>query len=321
MLENFIFSANAVVPIFLLIAFGYFLRKKNYIDENTIDIMNNIVFKFALPAMLFQNIAQSNFRDSFDFWFLTWIVIITLGTFLFSWVFAELFMKDKGAIGAFVQGSFRGNYTILGLSVISSILGDSDTGKSILVTTFIVPLYNILSILVLSVRNYDTDKDGKLGDVLKSAFINIVKNPLIIGIMLGIPFSYFNFNAPTMLVSTCTYLGNLSMPLALIAIGGNIDLKTSFVDVKWALIASSFKELLFPIIGVLSSVLLFNMQGEKLVIIFVMTSTPTAVSSYVMASNMHSDSKLASNIILFTTLCSLFTFTAGIYILKTLNLI
>lgn len=316
MFENFMFSANAIVPIFALVFFGYFLRQKKYIDPNTIKQMNTIVFKFALPAMLFTSIAKSNFKDAFDLPFLIWLITITIATFLFAWGFAEIFMKDKPSIGAFVQGSFRGNYAILGLSVISNILGDADTGKSVLVTTFVVPLYNILSVFILTIRSNNTVKDAS---IFKTALLNIVKNPLIIGITLGLPFSFLGVRPPVMIYNTCQNLANLTMPLALIAIGGNIDFRTSFTDIRWAVIATSFKEFLFPIVSVLISALCFNMRGEELVIVFVMMSTPTAVTSYIMATNMGSNGKLASNIILFTTLVSLFTFAIGIYILKTLS--
>lgn len=317
MLENFLFSANAVVPIFFLVVFGYFLKEKKYIDANTIKNMDTIVFKFALPAMLFLNISSIDFSKTFDFWFLVWVVVITISTFIFSWIFAEIFIEDNATIGSFVQGSFRGNYTILGLVVISNILGPNDTGKSLLVTTFVVPLYNILSVLVLTFRN------GKSSDTaqLKSAVLNIVKNPLIIGIALGMPFSLLSIDLPIMVKSSLGYLANLTMPLALIAIGGNIDFSTSFKDVKWAVVGTFFKTILYPIVAIFISASIFSMRGENLVIIFVMTSTPTAVSSYIMAKNMGADENVASNLILFTTLVSLFTFTLGIYILKTLNLI
>lgn len=318
MFENFMFSVNAIVPIFTLIAFGYYLRQKNVVNDTTIKQMNNVVFNYALPSMLFLNISASSVRDNFDVGFLAWIIFITIFTFLFAWGFAEVFIKDKSSIGAFVQGSFRGNYSLLGLTVISSILGDLDTGKGLLATTFVVPLYNVLSVIVLSVRNKKQSSDSKL---VKEAIYEISRNPLIIGILLALPFSIFSINIPVFVSGSLDYVGSLAMPLALICIGANINFNQSGDDVKLALIASVLKGLIYPFFAILISVRAFNMRGEDLVIIFVMTSTPTAVSSYVMASNMQSNPKLASNIILFSTLISLFTFTFGIYILKALSFI
>ncbi len=318
MLENFIFSCNAIVPIFAMVVFGYYIKEKKLIDKSTIKILNNIVFKYALPSMLFVKIATSNVRSTFDGPFLGWLILVTFITFTFSWVFAELTMKDKSAIGAFVQGTFRGNYSILGLSVIASILGDQDTGKSILVTTFIVPLYNVLSVVVLSARNGNQKSSENL---FKSMLNEITKNPLIIGIVAGVPFSLFSIEVPTMVLNSIDNLGSITMPVALICIGGNIDFKTSFTGIKFAVIGTFFKQVLYPVIAILIAIFGLNMRGEDLVITFVLISTPTAVSSYVMALNMNSDPKLASNLILFTTIVSLFTFTLGIYLFKTFGLI
>ncbi len=317
MLENFIFSCNAIVPIFAMIVVGYFLKQKNYIDDATVKKLNTIVFKFTLPAMLFVDVATSDIRSNFDLGFLVWIICFTFATFVVSWIIAEIFIKDKASIGAFVQGSFRGNYTILGLSVISSVLGPLDTGKGVLVTTFIVPMYNILAVIVLSLRNGGEKTETS---AIKNAFKHIVTNPLIIGIFLGFPFSLFSIEIPEMVLGSIDNLGSITMPVALICIGGNIDFKSSFKNIKPALLASAIKQILIPVTGVLIAVYGLNMRGEELVVTFIMASTPTAVSSYIMAYNMESDPDLASNIILITTVMSLFTFTLGIYLLKTFNL-
>ncbi len=317
MLENFIFSCNAIVPIFALIFFGYYIKEKGVFTDSEINKINKFAFKYALSTMLFINTATSSVKDNFDAKFLLWCITITLVTYFFSWGFGEIFIKDKSRIGAFTLGAFIGNFEILGLSVISIFLGDQDTGKALLVTTFVIPMYNVLSVIVLTVRNENPQKNT---NIISQVFGEIIKNPLIIGICLGIPFSLLSIEIPKMAMNSLKYVGSLATPLSLICIGGKIDFKTSFTDIKFAVIATFFKQILFPVISILISIFAFGIRGEELVIIFVMTSTPTAISSYVMASNMKSDPKLASNIIILTTLTSLFTFTTGIYIMKTLNL-
>ncbi len=318
MLENFIFSFNAILPIFIIIALGYYMKKKDFLDKFTVKKLNNIVFKFALPSMLFINSATSNIHESFDPEFILFICLITIASFLFVWGYAEIFIKDKSSIGAFVQGAFRGNYSILGIGVTASILGDADTGKSVMIATFLLPLYNILSVFILSIRNANEETHVSIP---KYAFTQIVKNPMIIAIFLGIPFSYFSIEVPTVALNTLNKMGVLTMPLALLCIGADIDFKNNFEDLGLALTASFFKEILIPVTSVLIAVYGLNMRGEDLVIVVVTTSTPTAVSSFIMASNMNSNPKLTSNIILITTFFSLFSFTLSIYLLKTFNLI
>ncbi len=318
MLENFIFSCNAILPIFAIVGFGYFMKRKDFLDQYTVKKINAIVFKFTLPLMLFVNSATSDIYKTFDPELILFLCGFTLLSFLVVWGFAELYIKDKSSIGAFVQGSFRGNYSILGIGVTASILGDGDTGKSVMIATFILPLYNILSVLVLSIRNGNEKSDVSIG---KYAIGQIIRNPLIIGIFLGIPFSFFMIDIPTVVLSSFDKMGSLTMPLALLCIGADIDLKKSFEDVDLVVLATIFKEILIPVSALLLAVYGFNMRGEDLVIVVVTMATPSAVSSFVMAANMNSNPKLASNIILVTTFFSLFTFTISIYLLKAFNLI
>ncbi len=318
MLDNFIFSCNAILPIFAIVALGYLMKKKDYLDAYTVKKLNAIVFKFALPLMLFVNTATGDIYETFDPALIAFICGFTILSFFAIWGFAELYIKDKSSIGAFVQGAFRGNYSIMGIGVTASILGEGDTGKSVMIATFILPLYNILSVFILSIRNGNEKSEIS---IVKYAIGQIVRNPLIIGICFGIPFSIFMIDLPTVVLSSFEMMGSLTMPLALLCIGADIDFSESFEDVDLIVLATLFKEFLLPAAGLLLAVYGFNMRGEDLVIVVVTLATPSAVSSFIMAANMNSNPKLASNIILVTTFFSLFAFTISIYLLKTFSLI
>ena len=55
-MENLILSLNVVLPLFITMSLGYFLKSLNMFDNNTLDTMNNITFKSFLPMLLFYNI-------------------------------------------------------------------------------------------------------------------------------------------------------------------------------------------------------------------------------------------------------------------------
>ncbi|MGL4393138.1 MAG: AEC family transporter [Fusobacteriaceae bacterium] len=75
------------------------------------------------------------------------------------------------------------------------------------------------------------------------------------------------------------------------------------------------KCILSPVIFVLLAIF-FNFDKESIAVLFVMYSVPTAIASYVMTDIMKCDSKLAANMIVFSTLTSIFSFTVGIFLLK-----
>lgn len=317
MLNNFIFSVNAVFPIFIVIALGYFMRIKGFNDENAIKKMNGIVFNFAVPLMLFRDIYRSDFSSAFDFKLIAYALATTLISFIVIWFLADKFIINKGSVGAFVQGCYRGNYAIIGMSLVTSIIGDSVTGKSAVVTTFVIPLYNILAVVVLTCTAENADSKSNV----KKAIKNICKNPLILGILAGIPFSVLKIQLPIAIESSINYMAQLGTPLALIAIGGSINIAAMKAGFKLSLTATFIKLVIIP--GLLLSIAYFIglNSAENMIILYVLYASPTAVNSYIMAANMGADEQLASNIILMTTVFSVFSFTIGVYIFKCLGIL
>ncbi|MDR1560607.1 MAG: AEC family transporter [Clostridiales bacterium] len=313
LLNNFIFSLNVVAPVFLLLFVGYFLRR-DILDARTAGRLNWIVYNCALPLMLFRDIAGSDFTSVLDSGLIIFAIVSTLIIFLITSLLALKLVKPTET-GAFIQGACRGNYAIVGLQIIANILGESQTGKAALITTFVIPLYNVLSVFVLTLNSNEKDKSKGLWDNVRAALMNIVKNPLIIGILAGVPFSVFHIRLPGAIASVVNSLAVLATPLALLSIGASINLSQIRNKFKPAAIASALKLIATPLIFV-PIALKMGFTGERLVILYVMFATPTALNSYIMADLMGNDSTLAANIVLITILGSLFTFTIGVFWLR-----
>lgn len=321
-MSAFLFSANSVFPIFLLIGVGWLLKKRGMLPQSVVGALNTIAFNVAFPAMLFREMAQATIAQAFQPLFVIYGVGGTILTFALTWLGAALFIKNKAAIGAFVQGAFRGNYAIVGLMLIANILGH--TGKGILLTAFVVPVYNILSVALLTFRS----RQPQSGSIRKAA-TGIVRNPLIIGILLGLPFSIFRiplFTCPDakVVAATVRYLAELANPLAMLAIGASISSRTLLKGLPKMIAATAIKLVVSPLILVGGAFLLRNalgFSGEDLLVLFVLFGVPTAVASYIMASKMDADADLAAGILLLSSLLSIFTITLGVYLFKASGLI
>jgi predicted permease len=322
-MSAFLFSANCVLPIFLIIGIGWLLKKNGVMTPAMIDGLNTIAFNVAIPLLLFRDISKANFYDILAPGFVIYALAGTFMTFILVWMFAECFIKkDRGSIGSFVQGAFRGNYAIIGLFLITNVLGHS--GKGALVVAFAVPIYNVLSIIILSIRSKTPQSLS-----IRKTLINIAKNPLILGIVCGLPFAIFDIpltKEPNLkfISTTLDYMATTANPLALLAIGASISTKKIKTGWTKVLAASFFKLVINPLIFTSIAYWLrkpLGVSGEDLFILMVMFSVPTAVASYVMASKMNNDADLAANIVLITSLFSLFTLTLGIYIFKSAGLI
>ena len=157
-MDNFIFSLNATVPIFLLIVVGWFLMRLGILSKAFTASADKYVFKVALPAVLFKDIATADIRSDFDPKFFFFCMIATSMMFLGVWFFANLLIKDKSIIGAFVQGSARGSAAVLGIAFVNNIYGSSGMAPMMIVAA--VPLYNIFSVIILTVHSNNKDNNA-----------------------------------------------------------------------------------------------------------------------------------------------------------------
>jgi len=315
MIDNIIFTGNVVAPVFLLVALGYFLKKINVINENFVDVTSKFVFNVSLPALIFINIAEIDLRSAIDINLILYIYSATLISFFIIWLLSIPFIKEAKNLSVFVQGAYRSNYAIVGLAIISKLFGSSALGKASIILAFILPLYNILAVIILTVP---FRKERKMK--LKGTLIEIILNPLIIGVIVGLPFSYFRISIPLVIHDTIEFLSDLALPLALVGIGGSLNLQNLKKASGLAFTSSAIKVVLIPFLLTLGGYY-FGYHGFDLGIMFVLFSCPTAIVSFIMAEAMGANSKLAGNIVLISTIASVFTIAIGIVILKELALI
>lgn len=315
MIDNIIFTSNVVAPVFLLVALGYFVKKINVINENFVDVTSRFVYSVSLPALVFINIAEIDLSEAIDFNQIIYIYAATLFNFLIMWALSIPFIKDGKNLSVFVQGAFRSNFAIVGFAIVSKLFGSFALGKASIVLAFVLPLYNVLAVIILTVP---LRKERKLN--LKNTLYEIILNPLIVAVIIGLPFSYFKVKIPLVINSTAGFLSELALPLALIGIGGSLNLQNIKKASGLAFTSSAIKVILVPLILTFGAYY-FGFKGIDFGIMFVLFASPTAIVSFIMAEAMGANSKLAGNIVLISTVASVFTIAIGIVILKELLLI
>lgn len=315
-MENFIFSINSTMPIFLVILLGYILKVKGFLTEEFADIANKFCFSIALPVMLYQDISKTNVREDMDVRFFMYCLIVTIVMFALVWMIAKLFVKDKSMVGAFAQAGARGSAAILGVAFVENICGD--IGMTALMIVASVPFFNMLSVIILVCESPEGNKQG-LGKI-KASLINIAKNPIIIGILLGLIASLVGLKLPVIIDRSFDYVGRTATPIALIAIGAGFNLKEAITRLKPAIAASFIKLVGLPMLFLPIAVNM-GFRDAEMVAILVMLAAPTTVSSYVMAKSMNNDHVLASNVIVLTTLISSVTLTMWVFILRSIGVI
>ena len=313
-MQNLIFSLTLVAPVFLIVALGYFLKRIRVINENFVSVSSKIVFTISLPALIFLEVSSIHLEEILNVNLILFVYAGTLVTFAAVWITAGFFTRAGKDKASFIQGSFRGNFAIVGLAIIVNYYGIDNLGKASLVLAFTIPLYNILSVIALTVPL--KEKEHKYSNT----FFEILKNPLIIAVFAAIPFSYFGIIIPGFLKTSIGYLSALALPLALVGIGGFLSFSDITKESSLTVISTILKLLVFPAIMTFAAYLL-DFRGIDLGIIFILFACPTAIASFIMAEAMGANSRLAGNILLLTTLVSVITITLGLFILKENGLI
>ena len=315
MLENIIYTGNIVAPVFLMILLGYLLKRIGVINENFVAITSKFVFNVSLPAFIFMKISALDLTAALDMGQIIFIYAGTLLAYIIIWIISSLFIKDGRDLSVFVQGAYRSNYAIVGLAIIANLFGEEGLGKASLILAFLLPFYNVLAVVILTVP---MRKIRKLN--LLSTIYEVMLNPLIIAVIISLPFSYFKLELPSMLFTTGNFLSDVALPLALIGIGGSLNIENIKRASTLAFSSSILKLIIVPIVLTFFAYL-FGYRAMDLGIMFVLFACPTAIVSFIMAEAMGCNSKLAGNIVVISTIGSVITISAAIIILKSAGLI
>jgi len=315
LIENIVFTANIVAPVFLIIALGYFLKQIKIINEQFVTITSKFVFNVSLPALIFIELYDVDLITVIDVTQIVYIYAGTLIIYFLVWIISIPFIKNGKDLSVFVQGAYRSNYAIVGLAIISNLFGDAGLGKASIILAFILPLYNVLAVVILTVP---MRKERKLN--IKGTFSEIITNPLIIAVIIALPFSLFRIELPSMIFSSCNLLADVALPLALIGIGGSLNIENIKKASGLAFTSSAIKLIALPVILIFGAYLA-GFRNMDLGIMFVLFSCPTAVVSFIMAEAMGCNSRLAGNIVVISTIGSVVTISTAIIILRSIHLI
>lgn len=309
------FALGITAPIFILVVLGIAFKRLRVINDGFISSASWLVFSVGLPTLLFVNIVQTDFDEVVNVRLLLVGLSATLLIFALLYAASLLFVPQRADRGIFVQGSFRGNMGVIGLAFCINAYGDSGLATASLYMAVLTILYNVLSVYVLT----QTLTEGG-GGMLKRIVFNIAKNPIVISIVLALLFSYFNIGVHPTLMQSGEYISAMTLPLALLCIGGSINLKELRLSSRVPLFTVLCKLIIVPATTV-AIAYPFGFSNMELGVVFLMASAPTATASYIMVHAMGGKGTMAANIVVLSTLASVVSVSAGIVILRGLNAI
>ncbi len=224
LVDSFIFSVNAIFPIFLTMLLDMFLRHIGLMDRRFADYLNAFVFKVALPVLLFQDLATQDFVAAWDGRYVLFCFVATAASMVAIVLLSHLVVHDVAERGEFIQASCRSSAAILGIAFIQNVYGSSSTSMAALMILGSVPLYNVAAVVVLTLTAPGDGSSGPtVGALVRKALFGVATNPIILGIAAGFAWSLLGLPMPKILASTVGNVAVLATPLGLMALGGGVQ--------------------------------------------------------------------------------------------------
>lgn len=311
-MENLMISANAVLPMCLVMALGYGTRRLGWLRREEISTINKIAFRIFLPCLLYYNIYCSDLSGSFDPLLMAYAVGGVLLTFGLALGYTLLTEKLPERRGVLIQGMFRSNYVIMGIPVATALLGADQLGTVSILIAVIVPLFNMLAVVVLEVFRGQKPKPLHI-------FGQIAKNPLVIGSVLGILTLVAGIRLPHILEQTIQSVSAIASPLQLFLLGAFFQF-SGLKTYRRELVTVSIAKLIVSPGLFLGLGALLGFRGVAFVSLIGIFASPTAVNSFTMAQQMGGDAELAGDIVVTTSAASILTMFFWIFLFKSLGM-
>lgn len=311
-MENLMISANAVLPMCLVMALGYGTRRLGWLRREEISTINKIAFRIFLPCLLYYNIYCSDLSGSFDPLLMTYAVGGVLLTFGLALGYTLLTEKLPERRGVLIQGMFRSNYVIMGIPVATALLDADQLGTVSILIAVIVPLFNMLAVVVLEVFRGQKPKPLHI-------LGQIAKNPLVIGSVLGILTLVAGIRLPHILEQTIQSVSAIASPLQLFLLGAFFQF-SGLKTYRRELVTVSIAKLIVSPGLFLGLGALLGFRGVAFVSLIGIFASPTAVNSFTMAQQMGGDAELAGDIVVTTSAASILTMFFWIFLFKSLGM-
>ena len=312
MLQALSIAFHAIVPLFLIIAMGFGVKRLGWIGPEDVRRFNKVCFYTFMPVMLFYNIYTSDFSQAVRLPYALFVVGAALGMVAVSFAVTLLAEKMPERRGVMIQAAFRSNFVLLGLPIAAELLPEGNLGVTALMVAIVVPIYNMMSVVVLE---YFRGGKPRAGEVL----LAVVKNPLILGSVAGLLVQALHITLPEVLVSFAGKMNSAATPLILLLLGASFETREIARYKKELLVCVGLRLVVFP--GALLTLsMLMGLRDIEFVTVLAMTAAPTAVNSFNMAQQLGGDSQLAGSAVVVSTAASFFTLFVWITLFKQLGM-
>lgn len=312
--SSLIVAFQAVVPVFVFTGIGMFIRRRKMLSDTELKRVNAMVFNVFFFFMLFNAMYRMSFGEAFQ----PRLIVFAMGSLavVYALAFAGTcwFEPSNRRRGAVIQGIFRSNFVLMGIPLAGNLFGDDNIAVTTMMIAFMVPTYNALGVITLEIFRGAGLSNINAGHLV----LDVFKNPMIRGALLGVAFNLSGLELPATLMRPVGQIGAACTPLALIVLGASFKLGS--ISAHKAQLLTVIASRLIAIPGVVLALAAWlGFRGVEFATLISIFATPCAVAGFIMAQQMDSDAELAGNCVVFTTACSALTIFAWIVLYRELG--
>ncbi|EIJ43810.1 putative permease [Beggiatoa alba B18LD] len=289
----------ALVPIFLIILLGYLLIHIHFPDDVFWKPMEEVTYYILFPCLIINELSSAQLQGLNIVPMLVALIGSMLLVGLLTWLIRGVLAVDGRGFSSIFQGSVRFN-SYVGIAVAAALLQGAGVPLAALAMACMIPLANILCVSILA--HYATHEPTHWGVIFKA----LLRNPLIIGCVIGISLNVLDWRLPIFLQQTFSILGKASLALGLLAAGAGLRFGAFKAHWESLLVSAGLKLFIFPLC-VWSFCWLMRLDQATSTIAVLYGTLPTATSAYILARQMGGDATLMANIITFQTIIAAVT--------------
>lgn len=289
----------AILPVFLLICLGYWLRVRKVLEETFWGQAEKITYLLFFPILLTRSIAGADL-EGIDFVPMAGaliVAILAMSAALF--LIRPAFGVDGPGFTSVYQGAVRMNAYIC-IAIAYKLYGDPGLAACAVAIATIVPMVNVGSVLMLS--RYGSARQPTVVGTLKQ----ILTNPLIVGVLAGFFLRLTGIGLPPVVGTMMDILGRAALPLGLLAIGAGLDLAAARRAGRPVILVSALKLIVMPVMTI-ALLAILGVGGVAAFVAVLFHGSPAATTSYILARQMGGDGRLMATILTVQILASMVT--------------
>ncbi|SFC72727.1 hypothetical protein SAMN05444422_11730 [Halobiforma haloterrestris] len=287
-----------LLALLVVLLLGTGLRSSGLLDGGRTAALNAVAYYAALPALIFVSTYDQPIAGLLSPALLAGLLIVLFGTAAIAWV-VHRNRKTQARRSVAVVQSYHSNIGYLGLPLVAATFDAEVTAIASVILGVVTLTQLPLTILLLSTIN---GADVSLASELRG----LATNPVLLSLIGGLAIGTIGVPFPATAATGLEYLGALALPLALLCVGASLEVDLPSIDPGATGSVVALKIGCMPVLAWVVFSLL-RVDPATFTASVVMLGTPTAVSTFVFATELGGDAEFASLNVFTTTLASIAT--------------